>query len=219
MDRGLAEFYYRVGFDHGRESGRKYNFDAIYDHVTTSLTGSSGTSMSASIPIEESTSNLSSQISKFSFESTRASEAIPAPVGTSTGPETLGVVYSRSEPDPSSHHAYNDPSTHRAYNYPSSSRPYDIPERGHRQRTTEDPKIPCLHKDCEYETKRPYDLDRHTASKHPSALSEKFDCPGRGCGKTGEFGFNRKDHLTEHLRKVHAKDIPKNIPRRGRSRH
>ncbi len=37
----------------------------------------------------------------------------------------------------------------------------------------------------------------------------KFDCPGRGCGRTGEHGFDQKDHLHEHLRKVHVKDIPK----------
>ena len=38
---------------------------------------------------------------------------------------------------------------------------------------------------------------------------DKIDCTGRGCGRTGEYGFDRKDHLREHLRNVHAKDLPK----------
>ena len=62
---------------------------------------------------------------------------------------------------------------------------------------------------CDYQTKRQYDLDRHQKTHFPSGPGEKFDCPARGCGRTGEHGFKRKDHLREHLRKVHAKDIPK----------
>ena len=38
---------------------------------------------------------------------------------------------------------------------------------------------------------------------------ENFDCPVGGCGRTGEYGFVRKDHFREHLREVHAKDVPK----------
>ena len=40
------------------------------------------------------------------------------------------------------------------------------------------------------------------------SVQGKFDCPGKGCGRTGEHGFFRKDHLREHLKKVHAKEIP-----------
>lgn len=65
----------------------------------------------------------------------------------------------------------------------------------------------CLHEGCEYLTKRQYDLDRHKLIH--SLPVKKFDCTGRGCGRYGEYGFDRKDHLREHLRKVHAKDIPK----------
>lgn len=58
-------------------------------------------------------------------------------------------------------------------------------------------------------TKRQYDLDRHQKTHFPSSRpGRKFDCTGRGCRRTGENGFARKDHLREHLRKVHAKDIP-----------
>ena len=93
---------------------------------------------------------------------------------------------------------------------------------GHRTRTSSSGSSPgksggqlhCLHDHCEYQTKRQYDLDRHQKTHFPSQPGEKFDCPGRGCGRTGEHGFDRKDHLREHLRKVHAKDIPK----QGRSR-
>ena len=44
---------------------------------------------------------------------------------------------------------------------------------------------------------------------HSPGSKENFDCPGRGCGRIGKYGFDRKDHLREHLRKWHAKDIPK----------
>ena len=67
----------------------------------------------------------------------------------------------------------------------------------------------CLSPGCEYRTKRSYDLDRHQRTHFPSQPGEKFDCPGRGCGRKGEHGFHRKDHLREHLRKVHAREIPK----------
>ena len=67
----------------------------------------------------------------------------------------------------------------------------------------------CLHQNCEYQTKRQYDLDRHQKTHFPSQPGEKYDCPGRGCGRTGEHGFDRKDHLREHLRKVHAKELTK----------
>ena len=62
----------------------------------------------------------------------------------------------------------------------------------------------CLHDGCNYTTKRQFDLNRHLQT-HLSPETERYDCPGRGCGRTGEHGFARKDHLTEHLRKVHAK--------------
>ena len=62
----------------------------------------------------------------------------------------------------------------------------------------------CFHDGCDFITQSPFDLGRHL-QKHPSPETERYDCPGRGCGCTGEHGFTRKDHLTEHLRKVHAK--------------
>ena len=74
------------------------------------------------------------------------------------------------------------------------------------------PYLICLHAGCDYQTKRQYDYDRHQKTHFPP--DEKFDCTGRGCGRTGEYGFDRKDLLREHLRKVHAKDIP-NKSRKG----
>ena len=77
----------------------------------------------------------------------------------------------------------------------------------------------CLYEGCEYQTKRQYDLDRHLGTHFPSVPSEKFDCPGRGCGRHGEYGFDRKDNLREHLKKVHAKDLPKSSRQGGGSKH
>ena len=73
----------------------------------------------------------------------------------------------------------------------------------------------CLFPQCEYKTKRQYDLNRHQKMHNSSA--EKFGCWGRNCHRVGENGFDRKDHLTEHLRKVHMKEIPKKGSRGGKS--
>ena len=54
-------------------------------------------------------------------------------------------------------------------------------------------------------------MDRHQKIHFPA---EKYDCPGRGCGRIGEHGFDRKDHLRDHLRKVHGKGIRKQNRRR-----
>lgn len=68
--------------------------------------------------------------------------------------------------------------------------------------------IPCPHKNCQYQTKRQHDLKRHQKATHFSHLG-RFDCPERGCGRVGKYGFNRKDHLREHLTMLHAKKLPK----------
>ena len=58
-------------------------------------------------------------------------------------------------------------------------------------------------------------MDRHQKTHNLSpGCKEKFDCPAKGCGRTGKHGFDRKDHLREHLRKIHAKDIPQPARRR-----
>ena len=112
--------------------------------------------------------------------------------------------HSTRKPDPSSHRVYDDPSSYLTYDYPGS---------GQHQQTTESSntssQLQCLHPYCEYQTKRQYDLNRHQKTHVPSQNSDTWDCPGRGCGRIGKFGFDRKDSLREHLRKVHGKDIPK----------
>ena len=58
------------------------------------------------------------------------------------------------------------------------------------------------------------DLIRHTRSKH-CKKDPKFPCPLAWCNRSGDRGFTRKDKLTNHLRSVHKRDIPKK-PRRVR---
>ena len=66
---------------------------------------------------------------------------------------------------------------------------------------------------------RQSDLDRHQKTHSPSHRpGRKYDCTGKGCGRTGQYGFSRKDHLREHLKQVHAKDTPKLTSRSGRGR-
>ena len=45
------------------------------------------------------------------------------------------------------------------------------------------------------------DLDRHMKSVHSSTL---VDCPFKWCGRTGQKGFSRQDHLREHLARMHG---------------
>ena len=69
----------------------------------------------------------------------------------------------------------------------------------------------CVYPGCPRSFARPYDLDRHMKVHLPR---DKYDCPqglrgGDFCKRVGENGFLRKDHLFEHLRKVHMVDLPK----------
>ncbi len=44
--------------------------------------------------------------------------------------------------------------------------------------------------------------------KHnPVPAEKKIDCPGKGCGRVGKHGFDRKDHMKEHLVNHHHRDI------------
>ena len=54
-----------------------------------------------------------------------------------------------------------------------------------------------------------FDLDHHLITHYPPQSGDLIDCPGRGCGRHGQHGFKRKDHLLEHLRKDHTKKMPR----------
>ena len=133
--------------------------------------------------------------------------------GTSMPASSLTYVFG-----PSTSGSYSTPTGH----YPIPSENYlfprgSSPEGG--RTNAELPVLGRLHVGCEYQTKRQSDLDRHQKRHFPSAPPEKIDCPGRGCGRTGEHGFIKKEHFTVHLRKVHAKDIPESSRPGGESRH
>jgi len=60
----------------------------------------------------------------------------------------------------------------------------------------------CLEARCGGIFTRKADLERHIKTIHyPSP--PQFDCPKKGCSRTGEDGFTREDHLKEHLRNYH----------------
>ncbi|KAL6721390.1 hypothetical protein ACLMJK_000493 [Lecanora helva] len=67
----------------------------------------------------------------------------------------------------------------------------------------------CLYPGCTHVASRAFNLERHMSKHYPIPTEEKYDCPGRGCGRTGAHGFIRKDHMIEHLRNYHMQDIPK----------
>ncbi|KAL8718761.1 MAG: hypothetical protein Q9225_004141 [Loekoesia sp. 1 TL-2023] len=57
----------------------------------------------------------------------------------------------------------------------------------------------------------------HQSYEHHNAMAQpsrppKLDCPkgaqGSFCNRVGEKGFTKRDHLDEHLRKVHLMDLP-----------
>ena len=68
----------------------------------------------------------------------------------------------------------------------------------------------CHHPGCDTPCTRRSDLRRHMKYHRPNT---KHDCPygakvGSFCKRVGENGFIRKDHLLEHLRRVHDVDVP-----------
>ena len=72
----------------------------------------------------------------------------------------------------------------------------------------EAPYYPCLQSGCDASFRRVTDLKRHSNAVHNPQL---IDCPYAHvyCGRTGENGFSRKDHLNEHIREVHKRDPAK----------
>ncbi|KAL8915002.1 MAG: hypothetical protein Q9171_000442 [Xanthocarpia ochracea] len=68
----------------------------------------------------------------------------------------------------------------------------------------------CVSPGCTRQFARPYDLDRHMRSHF---TAPKFHCPHAADGSFGKRfgvdGFSRKDHLNEHLKKVHMIQIQK----------
>jgi hypothetical protein len=62
---------------------------------------------------------------------------------------------------------------------------------------------------------RATDLNRHMQTVH---FPPRVDCKYKGCGRVGENGFCRTDHLNEHLREVHKEDIPMSRRREKRLR-
>jgi hypothetical protein len=56
---------------------------------------------------------------------------------------------------------------------------------------------------------RKADLQRHEGCVHDKHKMERIDCPYKKCGRKAENGFLRRDHLTEHMRHFHNRDIPK----------
>ncbi|KAL8876131.1 MAG: hypothetical protein Q9198_005617, partial [Flavoplaca austrocitrina] len=69
----------------------------------------------------------------------------------------------------------------------------------------------CAFPNCTRSFARPYDLNRHVKVHFPA---DKHDCP-QGlrsdslCKRVGEHGFSRRDHLFEHMRRVHMMDVPR----------
>ncbi|KAL8688190.1 MAG: hypothetical protein Q9218_005836 [Villophora microphyllina] len=80
------------------------------------------------------------------------------------------------------------------------------------QRSKKDTPYICLHPGCGHQFARTYDLDRHVKTHFPEQEG-RMDCPegkrDHWCGRVGDRGFTRRDHLEEHLRKVHQVDPSK----------
>ena len=72
----------------------------------------------------------------------------------------------------------------------------------------------CLADDCTYKTDRRTDLRRHYIAKHPEQRDDVFvfQCSYRGCAKE----FKRKDHLRDHCKRVHFRELPREYGGTGR---
>ena len=62
----------------------------------------------------------------------------------------------------------------------------------------------CLASGCDYKTDRHTDLNRHYRAKHSCPQEEMYSCSYKGCTKD----FKRKDHLRDHCKRVHYRDLP-----------
>ena len=74
---------------------------------------------------------------------------------------------------------------------------------------------------CNYNTDRLWDLRKHENARHDQpehneSIVKLFDCPDQDCGLTGAHGFKRKDHLREHTRRRHQKELFKYKMDKGR---
>ena len=58
-------------------------------------------------------------------------------------------------------------------------------------------------------------MQRHYKTVHQKALSKTWNCDAPRCDRKGERGFTRKDHLVEHQRNYHHRDIPKRRKGKG----
>ena len=65
----------------------------------------------------------------------------------------------------------------------------------------------CLHRFCNYSSKRESDLERHMMKHFPPASSEALDHATFGCVRRGDHGFRRKDELYAHSGNGHHKSI------------
>ena len=62
----------------------------------------------------------------------------------------------------------------------------------------------CAYPGCSHISGRPFDVQCHRKSHHPLTTKDKFDCPVKFCSWVGEYAFDRKEYLTEHLRASHG---------------
>lgn len=100
-----------------------------------------------------------------------------------------------------------------SYSGPSNSTTRKPSKRSSSSPDGSSPSYPCLYPECSYAPKRQYDLDRHMKKHFPPNVEDMFDCPGRGCNRTGLNGFRRKDHMNEHLVNFHLWDPKTKKPR------
>ncbi|KAF2427216.1 hypothetical protein EJ08DRAFT_357780 [Tothia fuscella] len=70
----------------------------------------------------------------------------------------------------------------------------------------------CTYPNCEACFARKADRDRHVLCVHEK--NKRYPCRFSKCTRKGDQAFTRKDHLREHERNYHKKDIPKKS-RRG----
>ena len=118
--------------------------------------------------------------------------------GSSRAGSTFSDVFAHSN----SHHAFSSGS-------PGGDR--DMSQSTQGQKHPQKRPYHCLAGDnCQYVTERLHDMKRHKASKHDEG-HRLIDCPYEDCGRTGMKGFKRKDHLREHSRRWHRRDLPESM--------
>ena len=77
----------------------------------------------------------------------------------------------------------------------------------------------CRGRGCNMSFNRYNDRERHEETHYTTGKIKFFECPELGCNRKGEWGFNRRDKIVDHIRAKHKRSVGRNEFRNGYLRY